>query len=31
MNDLRWDEIDRRFPGLLTAVMAVEDEQSGPR
>lgn len=28
MNDLRRKEIDRRFPGLLTAVLAAE--QAGP-
>jgi DNA-binding transcriptional ArsR family regulator len=30
MNDLRRDEIDRRFPGLLTAVLAAERDQGTP-
>src|ERR1700737_1668019 len=31
MNDLRRDEIDRRFPGLLMAVLAAEPDQGGAR
>jgi DNA-binding transcriptional ArsR family regulator len=30
MNDLRRHEIDGRFPGLLTAVLAIEEGQGGP-
>jgi DNA-binding transcriptional ArsR family regulator len=30
MNDLRRDEIDRRFPGLLAAVLAAEPDLNDP-
>ena len=30
MNDLRREEVDRRFPGLLTAVLAAEPDQGTP-